>query len=78
MEILDLPVVNIGEHSLEKVRNGMPVDIVDVDTDKNCKDLWKNILGKESGYLILVYNHYEICAVGVTDNNKIKVKKVFL
>ncbi len=78
LEILDLPVVNIGEHSLEKVRNGMPVDIVDVDTDKNCKDLWKNILGKESGYLILVYNHDEICAVGVADNNKIKVKKVFL
>lgn len=78
LEILDLPVVNIQEHSLEKVRNGMPVDITDVDIDKNCKDLWKNIMGKESGYLILVYNHYEICAVGVTDNNKIKVKKVFL
>lgn len=79
LEILDLPVIKVLGISLEKVRNGMPLNVNDLDTGKrNCKDLWNSEKFFESDYVILIYNQDEICAVGIKDNDKIKLKKVFL
>lgn len=63
LDVLELPKVNITEEELEKIRHGMPLDKK------------TNVI---ADYCILVYNDSEICAVGVADGDKIKVKKVFL
>ncbi len=76
--ILDLPVIKVLEPGLEKVRNGMPLCTKDFELNENCKDLWNNKKINESDYVILIYNQDEICAVGIKDNDKIKLKKVFL
>lgn len=65
IEMLDLEKVEVQEHELEKIRNGQFLQN-------------KNI--RHGDFVILVYNENveKICAVGVADNDKIRVKKVFL
>lgn len=63
LEILDLPKIAVNNEDLEKIKNGMPIF-------KTCD--------KIGNFVILVYNDVEICAVGIADGDKIKLKKVFL
>ena len=60
---LDYPKYAVEDFELEKIKNGVPI--------KN-----KNI--EHGSIVILIYNKNEICAVGEADNDKIKLKKVFL
>lgn len=66
LEILNLPRIDVSERDLAKIKNGMPI------TFTNSNDI------KIGDFVILVYNNVEICAVGVIDRDKIKLKKVFL
>lgn len=65
-DILDLPRIAVTESDLAKIKNGMPIEF------SPREDI------KFGNFVILVYNNVEICAVGVADNDKIKLKKVFL
>lgn len=55
--------IHVGDEDIEYIRNGRPL--------KN-----KNI--EHGSIVLLVYNDNVICAVGVADENVIKLKKVFL
>lgn len=61
--VLDLPKVYVNGEDLERIKNGMPVF-------KPCDTI--------GNFVTLVYNDVEICAVGIADGEKIKLKKVFL
>ena len=63
LDILDLPIINVSNEDLEKIKNG-----VEIKTQK------QNLLP----FVLLVYNNDKICAVGQIENGKIKLKKVFL
>ena len=63
VEILDYPRYLVSNKELEKIRHGMPL-------------INKNI--EHGSIVILVYNKNEICAVGMAENNRIKLKKVIL
>ena len=63
LEVLKLPKITVNDADLAKIKNGMP--------------LFKSS-DKIGNFVSLVYNDVEICAVGVADNNKIKLKKVFI
>lgn len=63
LEVMLLPKIPIDDYDLTKIKNGMPIL-------KSCD--------KIGNFVSLVYNDVEICAVGVADNNKIKLKKVFI
>ena len=63
VEILHYPRYLVSNKELEKIRHGMPL-------------INKNI--EHGSIVILVYNKNEICAVGMAENNRIKLKKVFL
>lgn len=65
-DILDLPRIAVTESDLAKIKNGMPIDF----------SLNEDI--KVGNFVVLIYNDVEICAVGVADVGKIKLKKVFL
>lgn len=65
-DILDLPRIAVAESDLAKIKNGMPIEF------SPREDI------KFGNFVILVYNDVEICAVGVADVGKIKLKKVFL
>lgn len=65
-DILDLPRIAVTESDLAKIKNGMPIEF------SPREDI------KFGNFVILVYNDVEICAVGVADVGKIKLKKVFL
>lgn len=78
LEMMDLPVIKVLDSSLEKVKNGMPLYKNDFEISENCKDLWNGKKIIESEYVILIYNQDEICAIGMKENDKIKLKKVFL
>lgn len=78
IKMLDLPVLTIDEDAFSKVRNGMPLKFSDIKIDNNCKDLFKEFEFVESQYVILTYNDNTICAVGFTDKDVIRLKKVFL
>lgn len=65
-DILDLPRIAVTESDLAKIKNGMPIDL----------SLNEDI--KVGNFVVLIYNDVEICAVGVADVGKIKLKKVFL
>lgn len=60
---LDYPKYVLNDDELQKVSHGMSI---------------KNKNFEHGGIIILIYNENEICAVGVADNDKIKVKKVLL
>ena len=62
LEILDLPIIEVNDNDIEKIKNG-------VSLSKNT-NFTKNV--------ILVYNNEVICAVGRAENDIIKLKKVFL
>lgn len=65
LEMLDLEKVEVQQQELEKIRNGQFLQN-------------KNI--RHGDFVILIYNENveKICAIGVADNDKIRVKKVFL
>ena len=61
--ILNLPKIAVDNDDLARIKNGMPIY-------KTCD--------KIGNFLILIYNDVEICAVGIADGEKIKLKKVFI
>ena len=63
LDVLDLPKIYVNGEDLERIKNGMPVF-------KPCDTI--------GNFVTLVYNDVEICAVGIADGEKIKLKKVFL
>lgn len=63
LDVLDLPKIDVNDEDLARIKNGMPVF-------KPCD--------KIGNFVILVYNDVEICAVGIADGEKFKLKKVFL
>ena len=63
LEMLDMSILKVGEENLVKIKNGQYL--------KN-----KNI--KHGDLAVLVYNNNEICAIAQADDDKIKMKKVFL
>lgn len=63
LDVMDLPKISVNDEDLARIKNGMPIL-------KKCD--------KIGNFVILVYNDVEICAVGIADGDKIKLKKVFL
>lgn len=63
IEMLDLPIINVNNEDLEKIKNG-----IEIKTQK------QNLLS----FVLLVYNNNKICAIGQVEKDKIKLKKVFL
>lgn len=63
IDLLNYPKISATADDIEYIRNGRAL--------KN-KDL------KHGSLVILIYNDNEICAVGIADNDVIKLKKVFL
>ena len=63
IDVMDLPKITVNDEDLARIKNGMPIL-------KKCD--------KIGNFVILVYNDVEICAVGIADGDKIKLKKVFL
>lgn len=63
LDKLRLPVVKIDTADLKKIQHGQSI---------------KNENLKHGDLVILIYNDNDICAVGVSDGNMIKMKKVFL
>ena len=66
LAVLSLPKIAVSDEDLARIKNGMPIEFL------SREDV------KFGNFVILVYNDVEICAVGVADGNKIKLKKVFL
>lgn len=66
LDVLSLPKIAVSDEDLARIKNGMPIEFL------SREDV------KFGNFVILVYNNVEICAVGVADGNKIKLKKVFL
>lgn len=66
LDVLNLPKIAVKDKDLTRIKNGMPIEF------SPREDI------KFGNFVILVYNNVEICAVGVADNDKIKLKKVFL
>lgn len=64
LDVLDLPKIEVIEEDLSLIKNGMPIK------------LNQNV--KIGNFVVLIYNNVEICAVGIADGDKIKLKKVFL
>ena len=63
LDILNLPKIAVDNDDLARIKNGMPIY-------KTCD--------KIGNFVSLIYNDVEICAVGIADGEKIKLKKVFL
>lgn len=63
LDVMDLPKITVNNEDLARIKNGMSIL-------KKCD--------KIGNFVILVYNDVEICAVGIADGDKIKLKKVFL
>lgn len=61
--ILNLPKIAVDNDDLARIKNGMPIY-------KTCN--------KIGNFVSLIYNDVEICAVGIADGEKIKLKKVFI
>lgn len=66
LAVLSLSKIAVSDEDLARIKNGMPIEFL------SREDV------KFGNFVILVYNDVEICAVGVADGNKIKLKKVFL
>ena len=68
LEVLDLPIVEIDNDDFEKVRNGISINLKDSSQfTVHCSQI-----------VLLLYNKEKICAIGQIENDKIKLKKVFL
>ena len=63
LEVMLLPKIPVDDYDLTKIKNGMPIL-------KSCD--------KIGNFVSLIYNDVEICAVGIADGEKIKLKKVFI
>lgn len=63
LDILNLPKIAVDNDDLARIKNGMPIH-------KTCD--------KIGNFVSLIYNDVEICAVGIADGEKIKLKKVFI
>lgn len=63
LDILNLPKIAVYNDDLARIKNGMPIY-------KTCD--------KIGNFVSLIYNDVEICAVGIADGEKIKLKKVFI
>ncbi len=63
LDILNLPKIAVDEDDLARIKNGMTIY-------KSCD--------KIGNFVSLIYNDVEICAVGIADGEKIKLKKVFI
>lgn len=63
VEMLDLQRIYVNEEDVEQIRHGMP---------------FRNKNAKHGEPVILIYNNNEICAIGIADLEKIKIKKVFI
>lgn len=63
LDILSLPKISVDNDDLARIKNGMPIY-------KTCD--------KIGNFVSLIYNDVEICAVGIADGEKIKLKKVFI
>lgn len=63
LDILNLPKIAVDNGDLARIKNGMPIY-------KTCD--------KIGNFVSLIYNDVEICAVGIADGEKIKLKKVFI
>lgn len=63
LDILSLPKIAVDNDDLARIKNGMPIY-------KTCN--------KIGNFVSLIYNDVEICAVGIADGEKIKLKKVFI
>lgn len=63
LDILNLPKIAVDNDALARIKNGMPIY-------KTCD--------KIGNFVSLIYNDVEICAVGIADGEKIKLKKVFI
>lgn len=63
LDILNLPKIAVDNDDLGRIKNGMPIY-------KTCD--------KIGNFVSLIYNDVEICAVGIADGEKIKLKKVFI
>lgn len=63
LDILNLPTIAVDNDDLARIKNGMPIY-------KTCD--------KIGNFVSLIYNDVEICAVGIADGEKIKLKKVFI
>ena len=61
--IMNLPKIAVDNDDLARIKNGMPIY-------KTCD--------KIGNFVSLIYNDVEICAVGIADGEKIKLKKVFI
>lgn len=65
INMLDLPIINVDNNDLKKIQNGMPIEL-------------KEPKQKLLSFVLLVYNDNEICAIGQVEEDRIKLKKVFL
>lgn len=63
LEMINLPKVEVSCEDLEKIKHGIALE-----NENLC----------HGDIVILVYNKDEICAVAAADNDKIRLKKVFL
>lgn len=63
LDILNLPKIAVDNDDLVRIKNGMLIY-------KTCD--------KIGNFVSLIYNDVEICAVGIADGEKIKLKKVFI
>ena len=63
LDVIELPQINVKEEELEKIHNGQ---------------FLQKIRKKNGQPVILIYNNSVICAVGAAEDNKIKLKKVFI
>lgn len=63
LDTLSLPKIAVDNDDLARIKNGMPIY-------KTCD--------KIGNFVSLIYNDVEICAVGIADGEKIKLKKVFI
>ena len=84
--MLDLPIVEIDNKDLKKIKNGVSINInsenlnnfqlstFNFQPDMNSSQFTVHC----SQNILLVYNKEKICAVGQIENDKIKLKKVFL
>ena len=63
LDVIELPQINVKEEELEKIHNGQ---------------FLQNFGEKNGQPVIFIYNNSVICAVGAAEDNKIKLKKVFI
>lgn len=69
LEMINIPKIEVTKDDIDKIKHGIALDI---------KNMSKNFTSDSENFVILVYNHDKICAVGCTNKNEIKMKKVFV